>query len=107
MSDATHLKEYQWKKGESGNLKGRPISIVKKIKEKFAADPDTFDKWINDYLGDRQNKKHIVEMLEGKPQQHTTVDAKIDVNNLSELTDEQLEQLTKQDTGGEGEEGVE
>ena len=73
MSDATHLKEYQWKKGESGNLKGRPISIVKKIKEKFAADPDTFDEWIDDYLQDKQNKKHIVEMLEGKPKQSTDI----------------------------------
>jgi len=71
-NQADRLIKYRWKKGVSGNKNGRPISVIKKVKDKFREDPDTFDDWIGDYLEDKNNKKHIVEMIDGKPVQALT-----------------------------------
>lgn len=69
---ADRLKKYRWPKGVSGNPNGRPISPIKRIKEMFKENPDQFDEWLEEYLEDKQNRKHVVEMLDGKPKQVNT-----------------------------------
>lgn len=70
---ADRIKKYRWPKGTSGNPKGRPISPITRIKEMFKENPDDFDEWLGDYLNDRQNRKHVVEMLDGKPVAKTDI----------------------------------
>ena len=73
-----HLKKYQWPKGVSGNLAGRPkgsLSPKDRIRQMFEANPDDFDEFLQNYLNDKMNYKHVVELLDGKPHQsvdHTT-----------------------------------
>ena len=58
------------------NRAGRPpgaISVISEVRKKFAEDPVMFDKWIAEYLSDKQNRKHVAEMLDGKPHQQTDV----------------------------------
>lgn len=74
-----HLKKYQWPKGVSGNPEGRPrgsLSPKERIREMFLANPDDFDEFLQNYLNDRGNYKHVVELFDGKPHQsidHTTL----------------------------------
>ena len=68
-----------FKKGKSGNPAGRPkdsISAISRVKKIFRDNPKEFDKFINDYIKDPSNRKHIVEMIDGKPKQ--SVEAKVD-----------------------------
>jgi|24BtaG_2_1085350.scaffolds.fasta_scaffold10962_2 hypothetical protein len=91
---AEHLKKYQWPKGTSGNPKGREagtLSAVTRIKQMFKANPEDFDEFLASYLNDPANKKHLVEMLDGKPYQSPLIEAKV-VNKI-QLTDEQLERI--------------
>jgi len=70
-----HLKKYQWPKGVSGNPNGRPegtISPKQRIIAMFKENPETFDEWLEDYITDPRNRKHVVELLDGKP--HQSVD---------------------------------
>lgn len=73
-----HLKKYQWPKGVSGNPAGRPPGILspkERIKEMFLANPEDFDDFLQKYLNDKANYKHVVELFDGKPHQsidHTT-----------------------------------
>jgi len=74
-----HLKKYQWPKGVSGNPAGRPTGVLspkERIKEMFLANPEDFDDFLQKYLNDRGNYKHVVELFDGKPHQsidHTTL----------------------------------
>lgn len=66
------LKRYQWPKGVSGNPLGRPkgsISPKDRIRHMFELNPSKFDEFLEDYLDDPNNRKHVVEMLDGKPNQ--------------------------------------
>ena len=72
MGKADHLEEYQWKKGESGNPKGRPkgsVSIVAKIKQKFEENPEYFEQYVAEVLEDDKLRKEIIQQLDGKPHQ--------------------------------------
>ena len=67
---AEHLKKYKWVKGVSGNPKGRPkgkLSPIDNIRQMFEKNPGDFNQFLTDYLNDKGNLKHIVEMLDGKP----------------------------------------
>lgn len=68
-----HLKKYQWPKGVSGNPNGRPpgsISPRDKIRQMFEANPDDFEGFLEAYINDPKNRRHVVELLDGKPHQH-------------------------------------
>ena len=67
-----HLKQYRWPKGVSGNPKGRPkgkLSPIDRIRQMFESNPDEFDAYLQDYLNDSGNRKHVIEMLDGRPMQ--------------------------------------
>lgn len=74
-----HLKKYQWPKGVSGNPAGRPkgkLSPIDRIRQMFEENEKDFDEFLTEYLNDPSNKKHIVEMLDGRPMQridHSTM----------------------------------
>src|SRR3990167_595693 len=61
-----------FKKGVSGNLKGKQkgtISVISRLKEMFKEDPEDFENFVKEYKRDPMNRKHIVEMIDGKPKQ--------------------------------------
>lgn len=79
----------QWKPGESGNPAGRPKGSRNKLGEKFIE--DLHDDWLE------HGKDAIVAARTTKPEQYVKVvasllprDVNLNVNPLSELTNEQL-----------------
>ena len=78
-NSAENIRQWRFPKGVSGNPKGRPvgtISPIKRIKEIFRENPNKFDKWIVDYMEDKSNRKHVVEMIDGKPAQAVDITSK-------------------------------
>lgn len=67
------------------NKNGRPLgslSVIGRLKQMFEEDPKDFEKFVKGYKTDPQNRKHITEMIDGKPRQpmdHSLV-AEITVN---------------------------
>ena len=100
------LQPHVYKKGQSGNLNGRPKGTIslKEYAKRMIQDmtPEEREEYLQGL-----DKKFIWEMAEGKAEAKTEATVKLAVSNLNELSDEQLEQLAKQDTGGESEEGAE
>ena len=75
-----HLRKYRWPKGVSGNPNGRPkgsLSPKDRIRQMFESNPEQFDDFLDEYIKDPQNKKHVVEMLDGKPSQSTDINLKL------------------------------
>ena len=84
----------QWKPGESGNLKGRPVfSIVSKIKAKLQGVPEgekeaLLDIMIDEYIAtvrktgladiDGVAMRDLMDRFDGKPKQHIHVDNHLD-----------------------------
>lgn len=72
-SPASHLRPWQYKKGQSGNPSGRPkgISLKEYVKLKFASmTDDEREEFLNGI-----DKKVLWEMAESKPKQDTEIDA--------------------------------
>lgn len=74
------LQKYQWPKGVSGNPAGRPkgsISPRDKIRQMFEANPKYFEEFLSKYIEDPSNRKHVVEMIDGKPSQALDMNIKL------------------------------
>ena len=92
--------KHQFPKGKSGNPKGRPegaISVKARLKKMFREDPEKFEKFIERYLKNPNNEKHVTEMLDGKPQQSIDMEVTLpkpimDITNLKE-DDEEMSDL--------------
>lgn len=62
------------------NREGRPpgsLSPITKVKQIFEQDPRKFKEFIDEYIKDPANRKHIVEMIDGKPKQSVDFDGTI------------------------------
>ena len=61
---------------ESLNPAGRPVgsvSPITRLRQIWEEDPEDFENFVREYKKDAQNRKHIVEMLDGKPVQKTDI----------------------------------
>lgn len=103
-----HLKKYQWPKGVSGNPDGRPegtISPKHRIVAMFKENPEMFDEWLEDYITDPRNRKHVVELLDGKPHQSidlTTAGKELPTPILNVFTNDNETPPGEQVPSGEG-----
>ena len=58
-------------KGCSGNPLGKPpglYSPITRVKQIFAENPEKFEAFVKSYMESESNSKHVVEMIDGKPQ---------------------------------------
>jgi len=70
MANEKNLIPY--KKGQSGNPAGKPkgaISVKARLKKIFREEPERFDEFVDRYIKNQANEKHLTEMLDGKPLQ--------------------------------------
>ena len=73
------LKPQLWKKGESGNLNGRPkgtISILTKVKKYLKEHPDKFEELIAYYIDNRKMRELLWKMIDGMPRQSHEIGGK-------------------------------
>ena len=67
------------KKGESGNLNGRPkgtISILTKVKKYLKEHPDKFEELIAYYIDNRKMRELLWKMIDGMPRQSHEIGGK-------------------------------
>ena len=65
-------KEFQFKKGQIANPRGKQkgnVSPISRVKQIFKSNPEAFKAFILGYIKDPSNRKHIVEMIDGKPKE--------------------------------------
>lgn len=77
------LKPYHWPKGVSGNPNGRPAGIIspkQKIRALFHKNPYIFNYFLSQYIEDPNNRRHVVEMLDGKPSQSMDMTLRVPQN---------------------------
>jgi hypothetical protein len=75
-------KDTRFKPGVSGNPKGRPegvVSVVQKLRKRFRENPAEFEDFLDKYIKNPNNQKHIAEMLDGKPAQSIQADVKVEL----------------------------
>lgn len=101
-----NLQPHVFKKGQIANPNGRPKgSISLKQYAKQMLESMTYEERM-DYL-EGLPKDFIWQMAEGKPDTKTEMKATLEVNNISELSDEQLdaiiaESISRESKKGEG-----
>ncbi len=85
------LLPHVYKKGQSGNPKGRPegISLKEYARMKFRTMTDDEREAFFEGI----DKKTLWEMGEGKPDAKTESKVVVDINNLKELPDEELDRI--------------
>ena len=77
--DELKKKPWLFQKGQdarrnvTGANKGH-ITVVGKLKQIFRDNPDKFTAFVLEYLEDPANRKHVAEMLDGKPRQNIGLD---------------------------------
>lgn len=62
----------QFVPGVSGNPAGKPpgtISIMAKIKQIWAEDPERFEKWVEEAMNDKMLRRELIQQVDGKPVQ--------------------------------------
>lgn len=79
-SNTEHLKPYQWKKGQSGNVMGRPKG--KSMKEYARQYLERMTDEERDAWLEGIDKDKIWEMSEGKPKQDMDVKGTITISNV-------------------------
>lgn len=88
--------------GVSGNPNGRPKGkTMKEYAREWYMNKSEEDK--QKYLADLEEKKpgFAWQMAEGMPSTKTEVKAHVEVNNLSELTDEELDKIIEEGSDGD------
>lgn len=71
------------KKGVVLNPNGRPkgsLSVIGRLKQMFEENPEEFEEFVKSYKADPANRKHITEMIDGKPKQDIDANIKGDIN---------------------------
>ena len=61
------------------NMEGRPkgsLSVMGKLKQMWEENPEDFINFVNEYRKDPMSRRHITEMLDGKPRQPIDHDVK-------------------------------
>ncbi len=93
------LLPHVYKKGQSGNPSGRPegISLKEYARIKFRT---MTDEEREDFFNG-MDKRVLWEMGEGKPDTKTEVKATVEVNNISELPDDELDRIIEAGTSRE------
>ena len=87
VADKTAKKQRgrPFKKGKSGNPKGRPpgsISIRDKVRQHLEQNPEDVKEIVKHFV--KENRELMWQMLEGKPKQQMEVD--VDKESIIELT---------------------
>ena len=81
-----NLKPFKSGKDWNGNALGRPkgsVSPITKVKQIFEQNPEFFQEWLLEYIKDPSNRKHIVEMIDGRPKGDSPT---LNVEKLEKLT---------------------
>ncbi len=71
-------ENHKFKKGNPGG--GRPegsISVISRLKKEFRENPEKFEEFIERYLKNPSNEKHVAEMIDGKPKQNVELEANV------------------------------
>jgi hypothetical protein len=81
---AKQLKPFQFKKGESGNPKGRPkgsVSIKDRVRQYLESNPTDMEEFVAHFV--KKNRELAWQMLEGRPAQDlTSAGEKIEVTPI-------------------------
>jgi uncharacterized protein YeaO (DUF488 family) len=67
----------------TANPNGRPkgsISVITRLKQMFEENPEDFEEFVKAYKADPSNRKHITEMIDGKPKQDIDVKGDLNIN---------------------------
>jgi hypothetical protein len=81
-----HLKPFQWKKGQSGNIMGRPKGkTMKEYARQYLErmTDEERDEWLEGL-----SKDTVWEMAEGKPKQDTEISGNLTISDLLDKLDD-------------------
>lgn len=85
MRDASHLKPYHWKKGQSGNPEGKKkgtISILAKIKDYLREHPEKMEQLVKYYVENEKMRELLWKMIDGSPRQQVDMETRTTVVQL-------------------------